>query len=45
MVFRSHKVARLLMHHSDRGVQYACGDYRKLLRLHGTKASMSRNRN
>ena len=34
-----------LIHHSDRGVQYACGDYRKLLRLHGIKASMSRKGN
>ena len=25
--------------------QYACGDYRKLLRLHGIKASMSRKGN
>ena len=33
------------IHHSDRGVQYACGDYRKLLRLHGIKASMSRKGN
>ena len=26
-------------------MQYACGDYRKLLRLHGIKASMSRKGN
>jgi transposase InsO family protein len=31
-----------LVHHSDRGVQYACDDYRKLLELHKMKASMSR---
>lgn len=30
-----------LIHHSNRGVQYACGDYRKLLKLHGINASMS----
>jgi putative transposase len=30
-----------LMHHSDRGVQYASEDYRHLLDLHGIKASMS----
>lgn len=30
-----------LICHSDRGVQYACGDYRKLLRTHGARASMS----
>ena len=34
-----------MIHHSVRGVQYACGDYRKLLRLHGIKASMSRKGN
>ena len=31
-----------LIHHSDRGVQYACGDYTKLLEAHGIAASMSR---
>jgi len=31
-----------LIHHSDRGVQYACGDYTKLLGAHGIAASMSR---
>ena len=31
-----------LIHHSDRGVQYACGDYAKLLEAHGIAASMSR---
>ncbi|MBY0322059.1 MAG: IS3 family transposase [Reyranella sp.] len=31
-----------LIHHSDRGVQYACGDYSKLLAAHGITASMSR---
>jgi transposase InsO family protein len=31
-----------LIHHSDRGVQYACGDYTKLLEAHGVTASMSR---
>ena len=31
-----------LIHHSDRGVQYACGDYTKLLAAHGLAASMSR---
>jgi putative transposase len=32
-----------LMHHSDRGVQYASGDYRHALQSAGLKASMSRN--
>ena len=31
-----------LLHHSDRGVQYACGDYRALLARHGIACSMSR---
>ncbi|WP_352765283.1 DDE-type integrase/transposase/recombinase [Mesorhizobium sp. M0847] len=31
-----------LIHHSDRGVQYACGAYSELLHLHGIQASMSR---
>jgi transposase InsO family protein len=34
-----------LLHHSDRGVQYACGDYRDLLNEHGIVASMSRSGN
>jgi putative transposase len=31
-----------LIHHSDRGVQYACGDYTAILRTHDIQASMSR---
>ena len=31
-----------LLHHSDRGVQYACGDYRAALAAHGVTCSMSR---
>jgi putative transposase len=34
-----------LVHHSDRGVQYACGDYTKLLQEHGITISMSRQGN
>ena len=30
-----------LIHHSDRGVQYACGEYRDRLTAHGIIASMS----
>jgi len=30
-----------LLHHSDRGVQYACQEYRQLLEKHGIVASMS----
>jgi putative transposase len=29
------------IHHSDRGVQYACAEYRKVLHLHGLSGSMS----
>jgi putative transposase len=32
----------LLVHHSDRGVQYACGDYIGRLEAHGIQPSMSR---
>jgi transposase InsO family protein len=31
-----------LIHHSDRGVQYACGEYTALLAEHGIEPSMSR---
>jgi transposase InsO family protein len=31
-----------LIHHSDRGVQYACGDFQKLLKRYGMVPSMSR---
>jgi putative transposase len=31
-----------LMHHSDRGVQYACGQYQSLLERHRIRCSMSR---
>ena len=31
-----------LVHHSDRGVQYACADYSSLLEVHDIAASMSR---
>jgi putative transposase len=31
-----------LIHHSDRGVQYACGEYTVLLEAQGIQASMSR---
>ena len=34
--------ARGLIHHSDRGVQYACHEYRERLEAHGVKTSMSR---
>jgi len=31
-----------LIHHSDRGVQYACGDYTDILQAHHIRPSMSR---
>lgn len=34
-----------LIHHSDRGVQYACGDYTQLLQARGIQISMSRKGN
>lgn len=34
-------VSKGLVHHSDRGVQYACKAYRELLASHGIAASMS----
>jgi putative transposase len=34
-----------LVHHSDQGVQYACADYRELLRQHQICGSMSRRGN
>jgi transposase InsO family protein len=37
-----HPATDSLIHHSDRGVQYACGDYTKVLVAHGIAASMSR---
>jgi putative transposase len=34
-----------LVHHSDRGVQYACHDYTDMLKQHSAKISMSRKGN
>jgi transposase InsO family protein len=34
-----------LIHHSDRGTQYACNEYRRLLQSHGIVSSMSRSGN
>jgi len=36
---------RGVIHHSDRGIQYACRDYRRELQRHGLVASMSRKGN
>jgi len=45
MAIRNRRPSKGLIHHSDRGVQYACGEYQKLLDLHGLTASMSRKGN
>jgi putative transposase len=41
MAITRRQPARGLIHHSDRGVQYACEDYQQLLVRHGILASMS----
>ena len=45
MALRRRQPARGLIHHSDRGVQYASADYRAALAHHGLVASMSRRGN
>jgi putative transposase len=42
MALQARRPATGLVHHSDRGVQYASGDYRRSLQSAGIKASMSR---
>ena len=42
MVVYRRRPAPGLVAHSDRGVQYCSDDYRRLLRIHGMKCSMSR---
>jgi putative transposase len=45
MAIRQRKPSAGLIHHSDRGVQYASDDYQNLLRHHGIICSMSRKGN
>ena len=45
MALGQRRPARGLLHHSDRGCQYASTEYRSLLHAHGLKASMSRTGN
>ena len=45
MAIRNRRPPKGLIHHSDRGVQYACGEYQKLLGMHGMTPSMSRKGN
>jgi transposase InsO family protein len=42
MAIRSRRASDDLLHHSDRGVQYASARYREVLAAHGIEASMSR---
>ena len=42
MALGRRRPARGVLHHSDRGSQYACGDYRALLAAHAMTCSMSR---
>jgi putative transposase len=42
MALRTRRPEPGLIHHSDRGVQYASGDYQKVLTDHGITCSMSR---
>lgn len=42
MALRTRRPEPGLIHHSDRGVQYASGDYQKQLSAHGIVCSMSR---
>ena len=45
MALQRCKPPRGLIHHSDRGVQYASGPYRAVLERHGIRQSMSRRGN
>ena len=42
MALTHRQPAQGVLHHSDRGSQYASADYRALLTAHGLEASMSR---
>lgn len=44
MAIRNRKPARGIIHHSDRGVQYVCDHYQRLLVENGIISSMSRRR-
>ncbi len=45
MALATRSVGAELVHHSDRGVQYACADYTNLLKAHEVQISMSRSGN
>jgi transposase InsO family protein len=42
MALRHRRPAPGMLHHSDRGSQYACGDYQLLLSAHGMRCSRSK---
>jgi transposase InsO family protein len=42
MALATRRRGPMLVHHSDRGSQYACAEYRRLLAVHGLIPSMSR---
>jgi putative transposase len=45
MAIRERRPPQGVLHHSDRGVQYACDAYQELLTRHGLRPSMSRRGN
>jgi transposase InsO family protein len=45
MALSARRPSASLLHHSDRGVQYCCGDYQRLLSANGIECSMSRTGN
>jgi len=45
MAFKHRRPTQDLLHHSDRGSQYASADYQQLLQLHGVTCSMGRTAN
>ncbi len=45
MAVRQRSPLGAVLHHSDRGVQYACEEFQELLRRHGLTPSMSRTGN
>jgi transposase InsO family protein len=45
MALETRRPGKGLLHHSDRGTQYASADYRQLLAAHGAESSMSRTGN
>jgi putative transposase len=42
MAIATQRISAGLIHHSDRGVQYASAEYRKIMQSAGFRASMSR---